>query len=574
MFSVAAALTAAVLTEAVMAWAGALHTSTALLWLLAMVGLGAIHVGTSAVYKRFPARQSDWRLWAWITSAITLFEGLGWGFAPFAIPNADNLPAMFLVMLTTISIATGSVIGYGRYLPTRIIAFVAPIAPFIIYGALSTAPILRGAVFLLVLLLVAVGHLALAADRGFRREADMRKRNARLALDLRRQKEIAERANVAKSTFLASASHDLRQPIHALGLYVGALRNASLPPALQAVTQKMEASIAAMDRLFAAILDISRLDAGVVEVRLETFALDELVETVCDEFREEARLKGLTLSSEVGGLFVHSDKVLLERILRNLISNAVRYTDQGSVRVRSRLRGAASLQVWDSGRGIAREHLPLIFEEYFQIGNSERDREKGLGLGLAIVRRLTNLLDAKLKVRSRVGRGSMFELRIALGSPQEAPAKRSLPKSILEPQRGFVVVIDDERAARDATRSVLAGWGLNAIVAGTGDEAFAELEKCEQPPALLLCDYRLRAGEDGLAVVARFRARWGADLPAVLVTGDTAPERLAQAHASRIHLLHKPVSYAKLRAAVGNLIGHSASPDQTTADLSASSASP
>ena len=573
-FSVGAALTAAVVTVAVMAWAEALQRATAAPWLMTMIALGAVHMGASVVYGRFPATQAHWRAWACLTLAITFLEGLGWGLAPFAIPQAGNLPALMLVMITTLCIATGSTIGAGRYFPTRIIAFVTPTAPYLIYGAFSTDRLVRGSVVLLALFLVALGYLGFAADRAFRREVSMRRRNALLALDLRRQKEIAERANVAKSTFLASASHDLRQPIHALGLYIGALRSAELAPPLRALADKMEASIAAMDRLFAALLDVSRLDASIVEVELETFPLDDLLAAVSEEFREAAHQKGLALTHEPGGLIVRTDRVLLERILRNLVSNAVRYTERGAVRVRSRRRGdKAFVQVWDSGRGIAKEHLPHIFEEYFQVGNAERDREKGLGLGLAIVRRLTGLIGSKVTMRSRVGRGSMFAVSVALGSARDLPAGARSSAATVEGARGLVVVVDDERAVRDAMGSALTGWGLSALAASSGEEALLELEARTTAPALLLCDYRLRAGEDGLAVVARFRERWGADLPAVLVTGDTAPERLAQAHAHRIHLLHKPVTYAKLRAAVNNLIGRSAPAEPAAEGLGPSGAS-
>lgn len=554
-FSVLAALTAAVLTTAVMAWAGALRREIGVIWLAAMLAFGGVHIAASLIYKRFPALQADWRPWALFTAGITLIEGLGWGFAPFALPSPDNEPAMLLGLLTALCVATGSVIGYGRYLPTRIIAFVAPPTPYLVYSAMASDRILHGSFFLILLFLAALGHLGLEADRGFRREANMRRRNAKLALDLRRQKEAAEQANVAKSKFLASASHDLRQPIHALGLYVGAMRNSALTPTLGALVAKMEISIGAVDRLFAAILDISRLDAGVVEARVETFALDNLVAAVCEDFLEDARRKGLRLSLERGDLFVRTDPVLLERILRNLVSNAVRYTERGEVRVRGRRRGESVwLQVWDSGPGVARDQLQQIFEEYVQLGNPERDREKGLGLGLAIVRRLATLLDANLRVLSRVGRGSCFAVAVPAGEAREVVRGASVAEVSFEPAQGIVVVVDDDPVVRDAMRTALIGWGLDVIDAGSAAAALARLEVVDAAPALLLCDYRLPSGEDGLDVIGRFRARWGAGLPAILVTGDTAPERLAEAHANGVEILHKPVVYGKLRAAVGELV--------------------
>jgi signal transduction histidine kinase/CheY-like chemotaxis protein len=552
--SVGAANVAACLIVLTLLWAGALRWETAPVWLAFMFATGGVHIAASVVYRRRSTLGRRWRPWAYATAAITLVEGLGWGGAPFAVPSPDNRAAMFLVVATTLCIAAGSVIGYGRYLPSRVIAFVAPTLPFLIYCAFDGDRLLRGAFFLILVFLVALGRLGLEADLGFRREAEMRKRNARLAEDLLAQKEAAERANLAKSRFLAAASHDLRQPIHALGLYIGALRNAALTPDLLAIAGRMETSIEAMDRLFAAILDISRLDAGVVEVRAEVFALDQLVAPVCEEFREEARRKGLRLSCEPGGGYVYADRVLLERILRNLLSNAVRYTDQGEVRVRSRARaGWIALQVWDTGCGVAKADLPLIFEEYFQVGNNERDREKGLGLGLAIVRRLTTLLGAEVGARSRLGRGSCFEVRLPMGRTSDASVWSAPAEGSAAPEAGLVVVADDEAAVRDAMGAALSGWGYEVLATENGCDALADLETSGLRPALLVCDLRLRKGEDGLAVVAQFRARFGAEFPAVLMTGDTAPERVAQAHASDICLLHKPVSSGKLRAIVRNL---------------------
>jgi signal transduction histidine kinase/CheY-like chemotaxis protein len=569
-FSVAAALAAAFLTMLVMAWAGALQLESALVWLTAMAAMGAVHIAASLIYNARPALHADWRPWAAFTSAITLCEGVGWGLAPFAVPNAGDTSAMFLVMLVTLCVSAGSVIGYGRYLPTRVIAFVTPTLPYLAFSALSPDRIVRGGFLLILLFLGAIGHLGLTADRGFRREAAMRRRNARLAVDLRRQKEAAERANVAKSRFLAAASHDLRQPIHALGLYVGALRNAALTGELRTLANRMEGSIAAMDRLFAAILDLSRLDAGVVEVHVETFPVDELIEAVCDDFREEARQKGLSLIGEPSGLILRSDPVLVERILRNFVSNATHYTQSGGVRVRCRARGdAASLQVWDSGHGVARAAIPHIFEEYVQLSNPERDRAKGLGLGLAIVRRLAALLGAKLDVASRVGRGSCFAVRIPLGAARDLVRAQAGAEAPLETSHGLVAVVEDDAAVRDAMRAALAIWGLEAVDAASGAAALAQLEARGAPPDLLLCDFRLPGGEDGLQVVAQFRARWGAALPAIMITGDTAPERLAEAHASGVVLLHKPVVYGKLRAAVGELLTRrAAAPAPSYADAS------
>lgn len=552
-FSVGAALFGAVILTLVLRFVGALRTDIGLAWLTAMGVLGFFHILLGQLYLRATAHR--WRFWAFCSSAITLVEGLGWGFAPLILPLPGHRDALLLAMLTTIGVSAGAVIAYGRYLPTLIIAFVTPNVPYLIFSSFSPDPILRGGGYLLLLFMAALGQLGLAAHRGFLREISMRMRNEQLASDLQRQKDIAERANVAKSTFLAATSHDLRQPIHALGLYVGALQALPHAPEAELLIERIETSIGAMDKLFSAILDLSRLDAGVVEVHRTTFAIDEFLNRICPDYAEEAHQKGLRFVFRKTDLSVYSDPVLLERIVRNLVSNAIRYTDRGSVVIRCRKRGdALALQVWDSGLGIHPNYREAIFQEYFQIGNPERDREKGLGLGLAIVKRLADLLDSRLVFYSRLGRGSCFEVSAPI-----APAQQ---ETSIEPQRSpevsqaIIVVVDDEAPIRHAMSHLLRRWGYEPITASSGDEILRNLA---HKPALLVCDYRLRGAETGIQVIERLRAHYhDPDLPAVLITGDTAPARLAEARANRLLLLHKPVPNAILRATIGNLVAHDA----------------
>ena len=563
-FSVSAALAGAVLLVLVVGYVGALRMNVGLLWLAAMAGLGLVHIGLSQIYLRARPVGPRWRFWAFWSSAITLAEGIGWGYAPLGLPQPGDHEARLLVMLTTIGVSAGAVIAYGRYLPTLIIAFVTPNIPYLAFNLFSDDSLLRGSCLLLLLFMGALGRLGLEANRGFHRETSMRIRNEELAEDLQRQKEIAERASIAKSVFLASASHDLRQPIHALGLYVAVLRGLSHTREAEHLIERIETSIGAMDQLFSALLDISRLDAGVVEVHRRGFAIEAFLERICRDFREDALQKGLELFVSARDVVVHSDPVLLERIVRNLMSNAIRYTEEGHVLIRCRRRvGAIALQVWDSGRGIRREHQELVFQEYFQIGNPERDREKGLGLGLAIVRRLTALLDNRLTLRSRFGRGSCFEVVIPLASADQAAAETTPFEEAVAVSRSLLAVVDDEAAIRDAMSKLLKHWGYEVAVAGSGDDLMEELEMRAEAPALIICDYRLRGEENGVELVGRLRARYGAAIPAILITGDTAPSRLAEASASGLLPLHKPVPNGKLRAAIRSLLVRGATRSET-----------
>ncbi|MDB5514888.1 MAG: integral rane sensor hybrid histidine kinase, partial [Tardiphaga sp.] len=249
---------------------------------------------------------------------------------------------------------------------------------------------------------------------------------------------------------------------------------------------------------------------------------------------------------------------LMERILRNLISNAVRYTDKGKILVGCRRRGGAIwVEVWDTGVGIPGAERERVFEEYVQLQNPERDRTRGLGLGLAIVRRLGVLLSCELELRSQPGRGSCF--RIAMPLAEAAPLS---PPAAFEPAAadtglGLILVIDDEAPIRDGMRSLLAGWGYQVITAGSGAQMLANLAPCAKRPDLIICDYRLRDGENGIDVIAALQSECNEAIPAMLITGDTAEDRLIEAQASGYLLLHKPVPNGKLRAAIVNLMAAS-----------------
>jgi signal transduction histidine kinase/CheY-like chemotaxis protein len=378
---------------------------------------------------------------------------------------------------------------------------------------------------------------------------------ARLVVDLKRQKEIAEEASRAKSRFFAAASHDLRQPVHAMGLFIGALRNVPMNDEGQHLIRQIEMSAEAIDRLFAALLDISRLDAGVVQICRQAFVIDTVLARVCDDHSAQAAAKGLALSYVRCRAVVDSDPALVERIARNLISNAVRYTDAGRIVVGCRRRGSSlALQVWDTGRGIPPDQQELVFQEYYQVGNPESDREKGLGLGLAIVRRVADLLECDLRLWSEPRRGSCFEISLPRVNAAATPVSESVDETGATSVSGLVVVVDDEKSIRTGMSALLTNWGYDVLTAGSADEAIRLLAGHTARPALLICDLRLRDGENGIQVIERLRTEYNANIPAMLITGDTATDRLVEVQTSELLVLHKPVPNSKLRAATVHLI--------------------
>jgi signal transduction histidine kinase/CheY-like chemotaxis protein len=369
---------------------------------------------------------------------------------------------------------------------------------------------------------------------------------------------IAERtaqlaaANQAKTRFLAAASHDLRQPMHALALTVGELRDTARAPALAALARRIERSVAALEDLLDALLDISKLDAGAVAPEKRAFPLQSVLGPLADELGPAAAEKGLRLRVVPTALWTASDPTLLRRILLNLAANAVRYTREGGVVVGCRRRGgAAEIVVADSGIGIALADQARIFEEFYQAGNAQRDRAQGLGLGLAIVDRAARLLGHAITVKSQLGRGSAFGVRVAIVAPGPArPAATAGGAGTL--LAGLkVLVVDDEPDVRAALDGLLRRWGCGVATAASGAEALAS---GRESPDLVLCDLRLGGDESGLDVLDRLKARWGAGLHGIVVTAEVSPERIAEARARGCRVLRKPVRPAKLRALVEQLL--------------------
>jgi signal transduction histidine kinase/CheY-like chemotaxis protein len=521
-------------------------------WNIWIVNGAILHLLLRRAWYRSQTPGDRRRWWPSAFVAISLFEGLGWGWAPLHLVKSGHYDGVLLVLTVTLSATAASISAFSAYLPAFAAFFLSATVPYAIASFGASTSLERASFPLMVLYIIGIGGLGIMANRSFRELVRLRLQTSALAEALQAQKEVAERANLAKSSFLAAASHDLRQPVHALGLFVGALRNLALPRDARRLVEQIEMSAGAMDTLFSALLDISRLDAGVVEVRPKTFPLQPLIERLCREHAAEADEKGIVLIWRPTRAQVRSDPVLVERILRNLISNAVRYTQKGGVLVGCRGRETVRVEVWDTGPGIPTELHEQVFQEYFQLANPERDRTKGLGLGLAIVRRLVALLQSDLLLRSRSQHGSCFSITLprvdapegAVESADEAPVGGAL-------SRGHVLVVDDEVAICEAMSALLSGWGYRVTVAHSGAEALAASDDAFD---MIICDYRLREGETGIGVIARVRERGGAAIPAMLITGDTAPDRLAEAQASGLVLLHKPVSNGKLRAAMVNLM--------------------
>jgi CheY-like chemotaxis protein len=360
---------------------------------------------------------------------------------------------------------------------------------------------------------------------------------------------------VAKSRFFAAASHDLRQPLHSLGLFAMALRDIVGNTEGRDLVQRIGDSIGALDRLFDELLDISRLDAGTVEVRRRNVALQPLFDRLGRDFFAEAAAKDLRLRFHPTALAVSTDPLLLERVLANLVANAIRYTRAGGVLVGARRRGAqVILQVWDTGIGIPEDQRSLIFDEFYQVSNPGRDRRKGLGLGLAIVRRLTTLLEHPLSLRSTEGRGTCFTLTLPLSSgPVEEPRTQETVERFELFAGRRALIVDDDADICDATVRLMTRWGFDARAAPRYAAA-RELLQGGFLPEVILADLRLGEVIDGIGVVERLRVQLNDPVPALLISGDTGARELARVKQSGLLLLTKPVAPARLRSALHGLL--------------------
>jgi two-component system, sensor histidine kinase len=550
-----ATLLAVTIMTAVLVFIGATRIEPAAWFSVAMCAQAGGRLLLYRTYLRVPRAEDEWRLWARRFCVAAVIGGLVVGFGAVYIMTAGRADLQVIALLLVFAFSSGAVGAFGVYLPAIYLYLhavsIGPVGWLLWQG--DTLHIALGGLYLL--WLVAMMEQAHRLSVQFVESVRLRFEKLDLAEDLRREKAVAEQANAEKSRFLAAASHDLRQPVHALSLFVEALRPRTMDAEARVLLDHIDNSVHAMGGLFGGLLDISRLDAGVVEVNRTDFAIQPLLERVCRDLQAQARDKGLELELHRCSAFVHSDPVLLERVLRNIIANAVTYTDKGRVVVGCRRGSPLSVQVWDTGRGIPTGEQQRVFQEFYQLGNPERDRSKGVGLGLAIVKRLTTLLDCPLRLQSVPGKGSVFSVAVPLAStrPTVDPTTAAIENIVPRTGGGLVLVVDDELAIQVAMKSLLQSWGYEAVAAGSGDEMLERIVKHPAVPRLIICDYRLRDGGTGLAVIERLRSEYNQDIPGMLITGDTAPDRLKEAQASGYLLLHKPVPNARLRAAITHL---------------------
>lgn len=370
-------------------------------------------------------------------------------------------------------------------------------------------------------------------------------------------RDAAQAANRSKDKYLAAASHDLLQPLNAARLLISTLRERRLPDAEQVLVERAHQALEGAEDLLTDLLDISRLDQAAIKPDLDLYHLDELLGPLASEFQPVAEAAGLSLRMRSGSLMIRSDIRLLTRILRNFLSNACRYTEQGRILLGARRHGAVvRLEVWDSGRGIAADRLESIFLEFNQLDVGRAADRKGVGLGLAIVERIARILDCQVRVRSWPGRGSVFSIDVPLS--QEAPRPVVAP-SVPQPALGDplpgrrLLVLDNETSILQSMAALLGQWGCDVLTATDREAALHVLQG--QPPELVLADFHLDHGVTGCEVVRDLRKHFGTAIPAVMITADRSDQSRRAMQRLGAPLLNKPVKPGKLRAVLSQLLG-------------------
>ena len=496
-----------------------------------------------------------WLLWFIVP---TLISGLLWGIAgySFYLPDGGVYQAFLVIFL--LGIAAGSMAFLSSHLPTFFGFFILLMLPLIfrMFQEIDVPHLVMGSMMIVYILVFMV--FGRNVNQVFLESILLRFDNLELVTRLTQEKDAAEKANIAKSKFLAAASHDLRQPLHALSLLAGALAERIQYEEVKGIVDKIRAAVAALENLFNALLDISKLDSGVLKPCIEDFQLQPLFDRMENDYRPEAEQKGLTFDvDDCGELVVRSDTILLERIVRNFVSNAIRYTNEGSVNLAAHpIDGQIAIKVTDTGLGIPEEKQRIIFDEYVQLDNPERDRDKGLGLGLAIVSRIAHLLGHELHLESTEGGGSEFRVDIPLGENAKLaqPSVAMVPEFDQELHNMRVMVIDDEKAILEALKVLLDGWGCEVITAETVEEAKQQLRAYNIRPDAILSDYRLRENITGIEAIKTIEEMSGQKIPALLITGDMNIDQ-SKEEADEYRILHKPVQPARLRAFLKHVHG-------------------
>ncbi len=529
-----------------MFWSSFSHTLI-IFWTAAILAVYSIRIFLARCFYNCDIDDAHYTRWANYFTWTALVSGILWGGAGviFYSPESVNLQVLLYVLI--VGVAAGSLVVTCYWLPAFFaysIPSVGMVALNLIIQAEAPGKILG---FLFVLYLLIFTQVARRTREMMYHSIRVQFENLSLVEELQWQKERAETANRAKTRFLASANHDLRQPVHALSLMTYAAKDELTSPRGKKLYDSMDRTIRSLSQLLESLLDLSRLDAGAMTIERENVNLKPLVAQLLTEFLPVAQRKRLRLGSGPINFTVYTDIALVERVLRNLLGNAIRYTNTGGVLIGCRRRGEfVQIEVWDTGIGIDDKDSEQVFTEFFQGNNPDHDRSQGLGLGLSICKRISVLLSHDFSYQSEAGKGTVFRLRIPLSKKVILPDNRKVSRfksdaGILKD--ATILVIDDERMVREALKPVITSWGANVVLAADAMEALDKIEsEVDGVPDAIICDFRLSHDQNGLDAIRLIKeVAKSPDIPAMILTGDTAPELVKEFEQSEFPVIHKPV---------------------------------
>ncbi len=535
---------------------------TLLIWFAVSTLVALIRWWSTKSFTSESTNQNNYRRRLRMHTLWSTLNGVTWGAAAllFQDPSAP-IYSVFLICALTGYISV-TILSNTLYLP-QFYGFVfsatlAFILSYLILGS-SFYAVLCGYAILYSSVMLVFGRIA---NRNYIDSKRLEFENSELLLKVTQEKQLVDKANADKNQFLAATSHDLRQPLHAMGLYIDALEPRMQDSTDAEIVSKLKQSGQALNDLLYGLLDISRLDAGVLSNKPLHISLADTVERLLEEVEPQLLESRLELRVEVSDQhYVYADPVLLTRVARNLLSNAIKYTEKGTIKISSARTAGSSdrnsgskteLAIEDTGVGVPEDKIDSIFSEFTQLQNPERDRNKGLGLGLSIVRRLCELQNIDYRFHSQEGKGSCVTLSLANGDKALAPLKVKSKNSIVTNRA--ILVVDDEQAIRDAMSMMIQSWQCIALIASSQLEALTLIHEHNDSIDLIISDLRLRENENGVEVIGAIREELNHEVPAIVLTGDTAVERIELAQAANVVLMHKPIEAEALREQIALLI--------------------